>query len=390
MALCRDRATAYEDLIVLDLNSLVVVASLLLGLVVGDAVLFSDPVQVQISVPTKLSNTGFTEAAAEQVFAAQVAEMGQALSIVNTPSVHVSSRQTILAALAKPLSLGNVVVAVQNQVGMDVVTVNGVMMEASSGSGLDMMTVVSMPHEAPVQIKLSQPDGDAVALVQRDAVAAMEYVSPYRLALTQFTRGLQSDPTELKRAKDTATGAVARPWVPSRASEQVMLHNLLMLLALLDNDDAEVHGQFALVDAIPNAEPEARGVVELNRSFLDVAAGRAAEAEQHYQSGKRLTATVQLQGWQARVLTLGALVAWSRGELPRTERLLREAIADTPTDVAPHHYLALLLEARGDVAGAAAERAAAAISSRFDIQIPAQPQALYWVDPVHGGIQRRS
>jgi hypothetical protein len=86
-----------------DLTSLIVIAGLFLGLVIGDAARFGDAVQVQVSVPTRLADTGFTGAAAEQVFAAQVAELGQAgfssvRSIVQTPSVQVSTRTTVLAA----------------------------------------------------------------------------------------------------------------------------------------------------------------------------------------------------------------------------------------------------------------------------------------------------
>jgi hypothetical protein len=118
----------------IDLTSLFLMAGIFLAAVVGDAALFGDRVQVHISVPTKVSDNGFTEAAAEQVFAAQVAEMGRAISIVETPSVQISTRPTILAALAKPLNLENVVVAIQSQAGADVVTVHGVIMAGATGT----------------------------------------------------------------------------------------------------------------------------------------------------------------------------------------------------------------------------------------------------------------
>ena len=373
----------------LDLTSIFVIAGIFLGLVVGDAALFGDPVQVQISVPSKVSATGFTETAAEELFAAHVADLGQVLSIVQTPSVQISARPTILAALAKPLNLDNVVVALQSQVGIDVVTVHAVMLADTTGNRLDMLTVVSMPREVPVQFRLSQENGDAAALVQRSAELAMEFVSPYRLALTQFTKGFNGDAAALTQAKQIATRAVSRPWAPARASEQVMLHNLLAMVALLDGDDATVQAQFRLTDPIPNAQASAHGVVELNRSFLDVAARRLPEAEQHYKAGRAMTASVHLGGWDARVRTLGALVAWARGDLTQAEALLHEAIALAPEDESPHFYLAQLLAAKGDTAGAAAERTAAANAHRFDIEVPAQSQSLFWVDPVNGGLKRR-
>jgi len=48
-----------------------------------------------------------------------------------------------------------------------------------------------------------------------------------------------------------------------------------------------------------------------------------------------------------------------------------------------------LLEARGDAAGAAAERAVAADVRRFDVPIPAMAQSELWVDPLQGGVRRR-
>jgi hypothetical protein len=375
----------------LDLTSLVIMAGLFLGLVVGDAALFRDPVQLQISVPSKLAEGGLTETAAEYVFSAQVAEMGQAVSFVPTPSVQISARPTILAALAKPLNLDNVVVAIQSQAGVDVVTVRGVIVAAASGNGLDMVTMVTRPREPAAQVRLSQEDGDATVLIQRSAEWAMELVSPYRLALTQFAHGLKSDPALLKRAKDIATRAVSQTWVPSRATEQVMLHNLLATVALLDGDIAEVHAQFRLTDPIPGALPASHGVIEANRSFLALVEGQPTEAERHYRAAMTKTeGLARLRGWEAKMNTLGALVAWANGNVARAEAMLRTAEAEMPEEETQHAYLARLLESQGDKAGAAAERTAAANDRRFETDFPALPQSLFWVDPVHGGMQRRS
>jgi hypothetical protein len=260
----------------------------------------------------------------------------------------------------------------------------------AAGGALDMVTIIRMPHEAPLEIKLSEDDGDANALVQRSAVSAMEYVSPYRLALTHFVRGLKGNPALLMRAKDIASMAVARPWVPSRATEQVMLHNLLAMIALLDGDEATANAQFSLIDQIPDASPQAQGVIDLNRCFLDIASRQPTEAERRYQAGKSKTEGVTLYGWSARVTLLGALVAWSRGDLPKAEAMLRTVITELPEEEAGHAYLAQLLEVKGDTMGAAAQRIAANETRRFDIEMLAEPQSLFWVDPVHGGLRRRS
>jgi len=265
-----------------------------------------------------------------------------------------------------------------------------VILADGTSSKLDMVTVVDMPHQVPVQIKTSQANGDPAVLLQRTAESTMEVVAPYHLALRQFVQGLNGNAPLLTQAKAVASTAVARPWVPSRATERVMLYNLLAMLALLDNDLATAQADFDLSDPIPGALPEAHGVIELNRSFLDVAAGRTAEAEQHYKSGVALTASIPVPDWHARVDTLGALVAWSRGDLIRAEALLRHAIASVPEEVGARVYLAHLLAAKGDVAAAAAEQTEADHSRHLETVFPAEVQSLFWVDPVHGGMQRRS
>jgi Tfp pilus assembly protein PilF len=78
-----------------------------------------------------------------------------------------------------------------------------------------------------------------------------------------------------------------------------------------------------------------------------------------------------------------------RGDLVQVEARLREAIADDPDDETPHVYLAQLLDIEGRQANAAAERATAGNLARFRVELPAQAQSLYWVDPVKGGLRRR-
>jgi hypothetical protein len=121
-----------------------------------------------------------------------------------------------------------------------------------------------------------------------------------------------------------------------------------------------------------------------------VAQQRPAAALAYYTAGRAESADVALPGYDAKINTLAGLVAWSRDDTERAERLFRLAIASLPGDEAPHFYLAQLLAAKGDAAGAAAERTAAGNSRRFGVEIPALAQSEFWVDPVKGGIKRRS
>ncbi len=373
---------------VIDFTTLLLIAGLFFGMVIGDATLFGDPLRIQIAVPAKLAETGFTEAVAERLFLSEAARIGRAMSIVRTPGVEVSSQGSVFAAVAKPLSLDQVVVALQSRVGFDVISVDGAVLD-KAGGGLEMVIFVSRPDEPLTKIKLAQPDGNPVALVEHGSHSVLEEVSPYRVALTEFSDALGRNAASPTEAKATASRAVARPWVASHATERVMLHNLLGLTALLEGDFAGAQAQFDLTDAIPQAAPAARGTVALNRAFVAVAQKRPAEALAYYNTGLEESASVALQGYNAKIDTVAGLVAWSRGDTERAEQLLRIAIASQPGEEAPHAYLADLLAAKGDAAGAAAERTAAANSRRFGFEIPALAQSEFWVDPVKGGLKRR-
>jgi hypothetical protein len=71
-----------------------------------------------------------------------------------------------------------VVVALQSQAGVDVITVRGVILADATGRQLDMTTIVIVPRELPAQIRLTQQDGDVTTLVQRTAEAVCSLCRP--------------------------------------------------------------------------------------------------------------------------------------------------------------------------------------------------------------------
>ena len=88
-----------------------------------------------------------------------------------------------------------------------------------------------------------------------------------------------------------------------------MLHNLMAMLALLDDQIGDAENQLALADPIPGVLPEARAVVALNRAFLAVATKRPTEALTFFQAGEKLAASISLPNFSARITTLNGLVA---------------------------------------------------------------------------------
>jgi hypothetical protein len=373
----------------IDLSTLAILAGLFFGSVVGDAVLFGNQLQVHITVPEKLVAAGFTEETAEQIFLAEVSRVGQVPSIVRTSEADVNSRPTVLEALVKPLQLGDVVSSLQYQLGYDAVMIHAAVIAGAADQGLQMVIVVSQPNETPAKIKLAEADGDAAALVERGSRLALELVSPYRVAVTDFWDGRHGDTAALARAKQVAEATVNQPWDPARATERVMLRNLLALIALREGDFTAAAAQFKLSDSIPGALPGSHGTVALNRAFVAVAQRRPAEAVAQFKEGVRLSVDVTLPDYGGDIAMLGGLVAWSAGDAGQAELMFRRALEERPHSEAAHTYLGQLLRAKGDTAGADAESAAAVDSRRFNILVPALAQSDFWVDPVNGGVTLR-
>jgi hypothetical protein len=371
-----------------DFTSLFLLAGMVLGLIAGEAAMYGDTLTLRINVTPKVVQNGFDAATAEQIFVAESARIVRGKSIIPTPTLRVNSRPTVMSALAAPLQLTTVVGALQDEFGYDRLVVNATIM-TGTGDALRMLIVVEQPRQTPEQIQITQTDGDPAALVRRGADMTMARVSPYRVAQADYIRGLDNTPAALSEAKETAIRYLSRPWELERASERAMLYNLLAMLALLDEQIPLAESQLKLVDPIPGVLPAARGVVALNRAFLAVAGKRSAEALEYFQAGQKLAASIALPDFSASVTTLSALVSWSAGDMVEAEKSLRGAMVALPSDEAPHFYLAQLLAAKGDEAGAQKERDAAAAAHPFAVEIPIFAQSIFWLDPIKGGIQRR-
>ncbi len=388
----------------IDLPSLFVLAGILFGLVAGDAALYGDTLRVQIAVPQTVSNAGFNDASAEAVFMAEAARVVRGASIIPSPALRVNANPTVIAALAKPLSLDAVVAAMQNQLGIDHLMVSGALLAETTsnkttptdavrpltaGTKLDLVLVVVQPHQIPVQTVLEQPDGDATTLIKRGADWAMEQVSPYRVVLAHFLAGVQGDAASLKLATEAAGRFLSRPWDPARGSERAMTHNVLALLALLDNNIAHADAELALAETIPGVLPQARAELALNRSFVAVTQKRPADAAALLTASRQQASQLDLPGFAAHLDVQEALIAWSSGNMAAAEAKLRQVIAATPNSETAHHYLALALRAKGDAQGAAAEEKAVLVSHRFEDDAQGLAVVLFWTDPANGGITRR-
>ena len=386
----------------IDFTSLFIIAGVLFGLVVGDAALYGDTLRVQIDVAQSINNAGFTETAAEQVFLAQAAQIVRGESIIPAPPIRVATSPSVVAALAKPLNLDAVVTAMQNQLGIDHLAVSGaILMESGAGNvaiepgahpltttRLDMPIVVIRPKQTPVHTVLVEADGDPVNLVRRAADWAMEQVAPYRVVLSHFLAGMSGDTQALARATEAASRLLNRPWDPATASERAMTRHVLALMSMNDGNLAAADAQFAIADRSPGVAPQVRSQLCLDHAFLAVAMKQPRHAADLLRQSREAAVALTLPGFADNLDLLEGLIAWSGGDTATAEARFRRVIAASPSSDTAHHYLALLLAARGDAEGAAAERAAAALNQPFDVEQQGLAVVLFWTDPINGGVTR--
>jgi hypothetical protein len=372
-----------------DITLLVTLAGLFMGIVIGNAALLGDSLFASIAVPKSLEARGMDRSAAERLFAAEVGWYGRLPSILPTPMVAISSSPSFTMALAKPFKLEDVVYAAQSQVRDDVVSVNGAIMDQANSGQLTMVMVVNDPPDAPVSFTLTQPDGDAKALIKLAAREAMISIAPYRVALSDLSGVLTGRKDAIVEARRTAMRGLNQQWDPSpeRATEIVLLHNLLTVLAMErgDTPTARYHAMWA--HATPGAWPSAFALVYMNEAFIALTERNPEEAERKFHQGRILLGSRPPQLLRGRVLVLEALIAWQRGEPSRAEELLREALTLEPTtEVEPHYYMAKLLAARGEEAAANTARAAARTAARFDPHYASLAHTVLGIDVMTGEI----
>ena len=374
----------------MDLMTLVTLAGLFVGVVVGNAALLGDSFYVSLAVPKTVAEAGLDSANAERLFAARVGWYARLDSVVPTPTVRVGSTPDMATALAAPLGMQGVVRAAQAQLRHDLVTADGAIMTQSGSKALMLDMVVRNPPYAPAAIELTQPDGDAKALIHTAAREAMLRIAPYRVALSDAADILSGDEAAADRTRKTALRVLNFQRRPSSdaQTEVALLNNLLAVLAIRDGDVAEARRRLGSVDTIPDADPAARGLASVNRAFLALTEKAPNDAERHLREGERLLGSVQPEWLSARVKVMDALVQWAKGRKTEAEALLREVIAVSSLQIEPRVYLAKLHAARGDAAGAAREMAVVPTLHMFDVPYPGMAHMIVALDPETGKIDK--
>ena len=373
----------------MDLTTLMTVASLFIGLVVGNAAMFGDSLFASIAVPKPVEAAGLNEATAEGIFVAHIARYLSVPSLLHTPSVQTASSPNLPTALATPLKLRSFVHAVQGIVRDDTISVAGSILCEGKGSGLRMYLVIDNPPDPPSALALEQPDGDAKTLIERAARRTLEIAAPFRVANADVAAALKGDQAGFARARTTALqGFVSASRSPYQRPDRTRpaAGILLGILARKDGDKTSADKYFAAGERITGAEAAAYGLLLLNRAFFAIVDKAPGEAKRLFDAAMPTVQGIDEPGVRSRIEVLAALVAWSRGRTAEAEHLLRKSITDGDRGDGPHRYLADLLSAMGKPSAAEEERKLAAFAHGQDFGFPSLAHTFLVVDPVNGGI----
>lgn len=388
-----------------ELGTIALLVGMFLAAIAGEAVFYRDTLHLQINVPNALQEQGLSEPVAEEVFSSEAARILRGQSVVPAPDIRIHSQPNLLSAVVQPLSLDSAVAALQTQFGVDRL---GVIAAIMPGKGkpdpgdnlpvrppgrdaqpLQLLLLVSQRYGDPAQVRLAQDDGDAVTLLRRGAQWAMERVAPYRVALSHFLSGTQGDPEGFPAARHSVARSLARPWHTEQASERAMLLDLHALLDAADDKLAEALATYRTIGEMPDLLAAVRADVALNHATLALALKQSGQAADLLKRGADMHAGTALPDFAINLQLLEGLIAWAESDLATAESRFRSVAAQAPMNEAGHRYLGQLLAARGDRDGSVRALDAAQAVHGANPPQEALALALFWVDPVAGGLTRR-
>jgi len=373
----------------MDLGTLAMLASMLFGAIVSDAILFGKTMRVEFTVPKVVAEQGFTQDVAERLFISEFGRLADISFILPFPTISQASQDSLLSIVAKPLRIDPIAELVQRKIGSDVVSIQNTMVNAGGATKFDIYSVVTDAGGSVSRHVMTGASDAPAKLVEGMARRIASDTLPYRVAMSDYVIGLHGDPKGFEMAKQLAEHALGTGFDRSKATQRVMLYNVLGLLKVRENDPAAAEQIWAEAMQVPFAKGASYSIVAANRAFIAISQRDFRHAREMHGIALANKVRPYLDYYDDHLKFLDALISWGEGNTQAAEgqfAVLEKALIG---DTAPT-YLATLLSAQGRTEEAKAATARATFMKTVKTQHPDLVGSVYWVDPVKGGFKRRT
>jgi len=372
----------------MDIVTIMTISSLLLGAVVGDAVLFGRTMRVDFSVPPAIVSQGMTEEAATNIFVAEFSRLSDIAYILPYPTIASSSTQSLLSVFAKPLGIDSVAEVIQRKFVADVTSMKFAMVKGPGPNEELLLGVITTPSGHARRFTLPGDNKRPHELIERMARHVASDTLPYRVALFDYLAGVRGDREGFKRALKLTQEALAREFEAERATQRAMLYNLLGLLASHQNDLAAADAHWATGMQVPRATGTAYAILAVNRAMVALARKDPKQARAMYNTALASKARPYLHYFDIHLAIVDSLITWAEGDRKAADAGLAQADQTHLTDAALTYRAAIATE-EGRHADAKMFAEKATFMKTLKSLHPDLVGSVFWIDPTKGGLTLR-
>ncbi len=372
----------------MDIGTLLVLASLLFGAVVGDAVVFGKTMRVDVTLPKSVESHGFTQDAAENMFISEFARLSDIPFILPFPTVAQASKDSLLSVVAKPLKIDPIVELLQDKFGSERVTMKLVMIDGDGNGNSELHALITDSNGLVGKVMLAGPERAPSALVEAMARRIASDTLPYRVALTYYNEGLRGQATGFSEARDLANKTLQLGFDKTKATQRAMLFNVLGLVTAQEGNFIAADERFADGMQVPVVSGTARAIIAANRAMMALSRKDAKAARAFHTIAMAEKTMPYLDYFDQHLVIIDGLIRWAEGDLDGAEAQFlaveRYLLGDTALT-----YRAELLRFSNRTEEANALTAKAAFLKTIRNQHPDLIGSVFWVDPIAGGLRRR-
>lgn len=378
----------------IDLSTILLIASVLFGSVVADSVLFGKAFRVDFTVPNSVATDGLSAVSAEKVFISEFAKVGSIQYVIPFPDITDGMEDSVLSVLAKPLHLDAAVEVLQRKITSANFSVTLSMMKGPGDGELTLHAFVQPPSGELQRYSVSGSSKDPTSLIVAMANKLAYELMPYRLATYIYATGLKGEVGALERAEQVAQRALTenkelqQGAVVDMASRRVMLHNALGLIDLVKGNAEAAARHLDEARRIPSPWSTPHAIVAANQAFVALSRKDAAQARRFLHEAKALRSMPYSHHFDNDLRVLEALLLWAEGKPQEADKLLEYGVGEAIRE-APSYYRSRIAIQQGRAAAAAELERQATVSAPMAQFHPDLAQAAFWLDPPTGTLVRR-